>query len=114
MSKLGVLFAVALLMWGCFSRPTMMTRENFDQVQIGSSINSVIHTNGEPYSVHEKNGKEEYVYIERVTTGNTLIFENHYILYVQNGMVVGKDVTQEKNPPFDLIYQDDPNHNQYP
>ncbi len=91
-----------------------MTQESFDTIQVGSSIETVVQSMGEPYSIEEKNGTEEYTYVERVTNGNQLIYENHYTIVVQNGRVIGKTRTQKKMPGFDLIYQDDPNHNQYP
>ncbi len=116
-TKYRILFGLTsglLLLSGCFSRSSVMTRESFDGIQVGTPISEIERSAGEPYAVHHKNGMDEYEYIERVTTGNRLIYENHYTIYVQNGQVVGKSVSQEKVPAFDLIYQDDPNHNAYP
>jgi hypothetical protein len=114
MKKTLIIASVFLLFCGCFARHSMMTRDSYDEVQVGTPISEVVKKSGEPYAVHHKNGMDEYEYIERVTTGNQLIYENHYTLYVKDGSVVGKSVTQEKVPAFDLIYQDDPNHNTYP
>ncbi len=114
MKKRLLLLGMCIALSGCFSRSSAMTQETFATVQIGTPIEVVIQDMGEPYSTDTKNGMEEYVYIERVTTGNRLIYENHYILFVQGGVVVSKTVKQERPPSFDLIYQDDPNHNQYP
>lgn len=105
---------VCLLLCGCFSHHALMTQQSFDSIHVGSSIQTVVDSMGEPYSIHEKNGMEEYKYVERVTNGNYLIYENHYTIFVKNGTIVGKTRTQEQVPAFDLIYQDDPNHNQYP
>jgi len=105
---------LSMMLTGCFSRSTVMTQESFSTVQVGAPISHVVDTMGEPYSIQEKNGVEEYTYIERVTAGNRLIYENHYTLFVQNGVVIGKTTKQEKVPAFNLIYQEDPNHNQYP
>ncbi len=91
-----------------------MTQETFATVQVGAPIQNVISENGEPYSIRNKNGMEEYTYVERVANGNELIYENHFILFVQDGVVVGKSTTQERRPPYDVIYQGDPNHYQYP
>ena len=91
-----------------------MTQETFAIVQVGAPIQNVIKESGEPYSIRNKNGMEEYTYVERVSNGNALIYENHFILYVQDGVVVGKSTTQERRPPYDVIYQGDPNHPQYP
>ena len=92
----------------------MMTQESYAAVQIGTSIDRVTQEMGEPYSITTKNDGEEYSYIERITAGNRLLYENHYIFFVRQGVIVDKRIQQEKRPAFDLIYQDDPNHNQYP
>lgn len=88
--------------------------ESFDQVQVGEPIVEVVHKNGEPYTVNKTRSASEYKYVEKITSGNRLIYENHYTIFVQDGNVVGKTAVQERPPAFDLIYQDDPNHNQYP
>lgn len=108
------LMAICLIASGCFARSSMMTQETFDSVQVGVPINSVVQEHGDPYAIETKNGMEEYKYIERVTNGNQLIYETHFVLYVKGGVVVAKSSSQEKVPSYDLIYQDDPNHNQYP
>ena len=104
----------AIIMAGCFSRSAMMTQETYYSVQVGTPISTVIEQNGEPLYTETKDGMEEYHYVERMTSGNRLIYENHYIIYVKDGMVVAKTTSQERPPAFDMIYQDDPNHNQYP
>ena len=102
------------LLTGCFSKSSLMTMESFDQVQVGTPITNVIEKNGEPYTIHSSHGSSEYKYVEKITSGNRLLYENHYTLFVQDGTVVGKTAIQERPPAFDLIYQDDPNHSQYP
>ena|SRR3990167_3998234 len=114
MNRKFVLGIFCLVLSGCFARSSIMTQESFSSVQVGCPIETVVSSMGEPYSINTKNGMEEYVYIEKVTTGNRLIYENHYILFVQNGVVIAKTTKQEMPPAFDLIYQDDLNHNQYP
>lgn len=114
MKTYGWISAGCLLLTSCFARSAMMTHETFASIQTGTPIERIVSANGEPYSIETKNGVEEYRYVERVTNGNYLLYENRYTLYVKGGVVVGKDVKQEKVPGYDLIYQDDPNHNQYP
>jgi hypothetical protein len=114
MKRYGVIIAGLLLFCSCFSRSSMMTQETFSSIQVGTSIQVVVQENGEPYAVDQKNGLQEYKYVERITNGNQLIYENHFVLLVQDGVVVGKTSTREQVPAFGLIYQDDPNHNQYP
>jgi hypothetical protein len=109
--KYGICLGLFLLC-GCSSR--MMTLTSYDQIQVGEPIKAVVEKNGDPYGVDTKNGSTEYKYVEKVTSGNRLIYENHYTIYVKDGNVVGKTSVQERRPAYDLIYQDDPNHNQYP
>ena len=110
--KYGIYLPMLFLVWGCSSR--MMTMESYDQIRVGEPIATIIEKNGDPYLVDTKDGSTEYKYVEKVTTGNRLIYENHYTIYVKDGNVVGKTSVQERRPAYDLIYQDDPNHNQYP
>jgi len=98
----------------CFSASHMMTMETYDNIHVGTPIDLVVQDNGQPFSVSSSRGISEYKYVEKVTSGNRLIYENHYTLFVQDGKVTRKLATQERRPAFDLIYQDDPNHNQYP
>jgi hypothetical protein len=112
-SSKGLAFCL-LLLCGCFSKSAMMTQETFSSVQVGEPICTIVQENGEPYTIDEKNGMQEYKYVERITNGNRLIYENHFVIYVKDGVVVGKTSTREQVPAFGLIYQDDPNHNQYP
>jgi hypothetical protein len=105
-----LLLGAAFLM-GCFSRPALMTGMEYDSVQIGSSIAKLQEEIGKPYAIHAKeNGRMEYEYIERIDAGNHLIAENHYFLIVEEGKVVGKYMTRERPPAYDLIYQPEPNY----
>lgn len=108
------MMAVCLIASGCFAKSAMMTQQTFDSVQVGTPINAVVQEHGEPCAIETKNGMEEYQYVERVTNGNRLMYENHFVLYVKGGVVVAKSSSQETVPAYDLMYQDDPNHNQYP
>ena len=114
MSKNWIVLGICFMFCGCLSRSAMMTQDTFSSVQVGTPIQMIVQERGEPYSIRDKNGMEEYTYIERVTNGNQLVYENHFILFVRDGIVVGKTTTQEKRPAFELIYQDDPNHAKYP
>lgn len=115
MSK-SYLYSIGLVLFltSCFSASHMMTMETYDNVQVGTPIDLVVQENGQPSSVSSSHGTSEYKYVEKITSGNQLMYENHYTLFVQDGKVTGKTATQERRPAFDLIYQDDPNHNQYP
>lgn len=109
-----VAIGIACFLSSCFSTPHMMTMESYDNVQVGTPIDLVVQQNGRPSTVSTSHGTSEYKYVEKITAGNRLLYENHYTLFVQDGKVTGKTAVQERRPAFDLIYQDDPNHNQYP
>ncbi len=121
LSKAG--YARCLLPWiavlgltaGCFSRSTVMTRETFGDLLMGTPVATLEAEAGSPYSILNKgNGVQEYEYIERIDLGNALVAENHYYIVVKEGKVVGKHMCREKMPAYDLIYQEDPNHDYYP
>lgn len=98
------------LLAACLGHRTMMTRENYDDINLGATISQVTAVAGDPYSIHSKgDGTEEYEYIERIDMGRELVSENHYYIIFRNGQVVGKREKSERPPAYDLIYQCDPN-----
>ena len=100
---------------GCFSRNAYLTQDRYNQVEIGQPISTLIQQAGQPYSIHKnKSGEQEYEYIELFSTGTRLVYENHYIFVVKDGQIIEKKMRQKQEPPYDLIYQDDPNHHYYP
>jgi hypothetical protein len=115
MRSIFLLLLSTCILCSCFSRSTLMSREDYDNVQLGTSISQVTSKVGSPYAVHSRGGSiKEYEYIEKLTYGSTIPYENHYFILVSNGQVVGKRMSQERLPDYDLIYQEDPNHNTYP
>lgn len=106
LSLLALLFLAS-----CFTHSAMMTQETFGTISLGTPISEVVNEVGSPYAIHSKGGGvEEYEYVERVGSENSLIYENHYFLKVSQGQVVSKRMTREKLPAYDLIYQEDPNY----
>ncbi len=102
------------LLSSCFSRSSAMTDETYGSIQMGTPIESLYTQIGRPYAIHDKpNGVHEYEYIERIRNERSLVSENHYFLIVEDGKVVGKRVTQEKQRAFNLIYENDPNWDSY-
>jgi hypothetical protein len=88
----------------------MMTRQNFQDVQVGSSINDVENRVGSPYAIRKgPNGTQEYEYIERYYLNDEVVEENHYILVVKDGQVVSKRLNDKTPPAYDLIDDEDPN-----
>lgn len=114
LNKYVYLWSTLFLLTSCFSRSTFMSYSRYDEVEIGEPIEQVQAESGKPYAIHKKkDGTQEYEYIERINTGNQLVLENHYFLIVQDGKVVGKYVTRQQPPPYDLIYQEEPNYPSY-
>ncbi|NDD57725.1 MAG: hypothetical protein EBZ47_00525 [Chlamydiae bacterium] len=108
-------FILVALLCGCMTRNSYITQERYSQIQVGEPIASVVKEAGEPYSLTTNSrGEQEYLYIELFSTGTALVYENHYTFFVKDGKIVYKKMTKVKEPPYDLIYQDDPNHHYYP
>jgi hypothetical protein len=104
-----------LLLTACFSRASLMTRESFDSIDLGTSVTQLRTEAGEPYAIYSLAGdKEEYEYIERINMGNRLVSENHYFLTISNGQVVSKRSTSVQPPAYNILYQTDPNYSSYP
>lgn len=92
-----------------------MTYSEFDQIKIGTDVMDLKAEVGKPYAIHAKEGgTDEYEYIERVNSGNNLIAENHYFLIIKDGKVIGKYMSREGPPPYDLIYLKEPNYQGFP
>lgn len=105
---LGI-FSLAMLA-GCFARSHVMTRQDFDNITLGSSYSQVEQQVGKPYSVKKlSDGSYEYLYIERIRMGEQVVEQNRYTIVVQNGQVISKQFNQKTPPAYDLINDDDPN-----
>lgn len=90
-------------------------RLDYNRILLGTPASQVVQCYGEPYAVHEIDHETlEYEYIERVSMNNELVYENHYFLTIVNGQVVCKRFTEENRPPFDQMYEYDPNYPAYP
>jgi hypothetical protein len=114
MDKIKYLFLMILLC-GCFTRSAYLSQETYNSIQVGESISTVVDKAGDPYTVRTlKSGEQEYEYIELFSTGTSLVYYNHYFFVVKDGKIVGKRMVYRQEPPYDLIYQDDPNHPYYP
>lgn len=91
------------------------TRLDFNNIQLGMQASDVVNRYGEPYSVRElRGGALEYQYVERISMNQELVYENHYFLTIKDGKVVSKRFREENRPPFDQMYQADPNYPSYP
>ncbi len=100
-----------LLLTACFSRSSLMTRETFDGIDLGTSAADVRNEAGDPYAVHFLAGdREEYEYVERVNIGGRMLMEHHYYLTISGGEVVAKRTSTETPPAYNIMYEADPNY----
>lgn len=87
-----------------------MTRNDFDNVELGTSIKQVVNQYGSPVCIRkQQDGTLIYRYIERYPVGNETVEENKYDLVVKDGQVVSKRYNYELPPAYDEIYNEDPN-----
>ncbi len=99
-----------LFLTSCFSRTALMTRESYDSITVGTHIADVQAQIGKPESVRSKGSDiEEYEYVERIRVNLDYTVENNYYLEVLNGIVVGKRMTTQRSPAYDLMYETEPN-----
>ncbi len=92
-----------------------MSHQTYDSIKSGMSVADLTKEVGKPYAMHSKeDGSVEYEYIERIDNGISVVAENHYFIIVQGDEVVGKYMTSETPPAYDLIYQEEPNYPGYP
>ena len=83
-----------------------MTYDGYDQVVMGESIANVQVLVGRPYEIKELSPtKKEYIYIERISIGDDRELFRRYILTVENGKVINKQVKEESTPPVQFFGQ---------
>lgn len=101
-----------LILCSCFTRSTVINRDAYDSINLGTPVAEVEKKVGDPYQVRKySNGTEVYEYIERIyAVENEIIEENHYYFWIKNGQVVSKRITNSRQSNFDLIDEDDPNN----
>ncbi len=92
-----------------------MTRLDFNEIMLGTSIGEVLNCYGDPYAVSEPPcGGVQFEYIERITMNSVLVYENHFYLLIMDDIVVSKYFSEEDRPAFDEMYQQDPNYPNFP
>lgn len=86
------LYSAALIfVSGCMTAP-LMQESYFNQVASGVNISDVECIYGEPYEVRIlSNGRQEYVYIQRIDLGRSAVEQLEFVFVVDQGTVVGKD-----------------------
>jgi hypothetical protein len=70
----------------------MMTRQTYDKIAIGTSVEEVEELAGAPYDISSgEEGKAYYRYLERIQVGPNQVCQETYLLTVVNGRVVAKE-----------------------
>lgn len=88
----------------------MMSRSDYENVQLGAPISSVVKEYGDPVLIKaNKDGSQSYLYIERIFMGEEVVLENKYSIIVKNGKVVNKRMNWEEPPAYSEIYEEQPN-----
>jgi hypothetical protein len=106
---LGALSSALLLLAAC-AGGAIMTRSDFDNIEMGTPVTEVVQKYGSPVKIKDnKNGTMSYEYIERLPIGEQTVQENNYFLIIRDGKVVGKRYNEELPPEYDEIYEEDPN-----
>ena len=99
-----------LLILAACASGAIMTRSDFDNIELGTPISEVVKQYGDPVTLrNNKNGTQSYEYIERLPIGEQTVQENNYFVIVRNGKVVSKQYNQELPLESDEIYEEDPN-----
>lgn len=74
----------------------LMNQQNYNQIQVGMAIEEVQSIAGQPYRVNHPNpSTQTYEYIERFDVGAGKTHQNTYVLTIQNGKVIDKQITNE-------------------
>jgi len=101
---------LSLLLFAACATGAIMTRSDFDNIQMGTPISDVVQHYGDPVKTKDnKDGTQSYEYIERLPIGEQTVQENNYTLIVRDGRVVGKRYNEELPPDYDQLYQENPN-----
>ena len=104
-----VLSSTLLFLAACASG-ALMTRSDYDNIEIGTPISEIVQKYGDPLTLkNRKDGSQSYEYIERRQIGEQTVEENKYFIIVKNGKVVSKRYNQELPPEYDELYEEDPN-----
>lgn len=80
-----------------------MTMGEFYHVPLGMKEEEIVEQFGSPESItNEEGGQVAYHYVERLTNGLRVIEERYYSFIFMNGALVGKRVSQENTPPYQI------------
>ena len=105
-----VALSSALLLLAACASGAVMTRSDFDNIELGTPVSEVVKKYGDPVRVkNHRDGSQSYEYVERLPIGEQTVQENNYYILIKNGQVVSKRYKEEFPQDFDEIYEEDPN-----
>ena len=99
----SMLAVMIVMMMASCTTTTVITKEQFNDIDIGMTFDEVKQLVGEPYDIKRvEPSLVEYLYIERVERGtNGRAEQRHYIFDVRDGKVESKRY-KEMLTPFDV------------
>ena len=104
-----IFLSLIFLLTSCFSKQVLMTRGDYNQIEIGMSVQDIEKAYGCPYRICSKaDNTETYEYIEKIRIGKEIIEQRRYYIVISGGKVIGKYMKFSSPPPFKAIYSDDP------
>ncbi len=93
------LLPLLLLFTACTFRP-MLGRFDYEGVERGTSIATVLESYGEPDDIRfNGDATEEYVYIERIQVSPRITEHVSYIFKVEEGAIVDKEIERDEALP---------------
>ena len=105
--KISLLFLAMLLMFSCQSGGReLMTKNEFDAVQTGTSVQVLVKEHGKPYEIRDVNPtRKDYIYIERFQAPHGMREDRHYIFEIVDGKVKDKYFYQEGKDTIDYMLE---------
>ena len=87
-----LLLGFSLCVLSCDLSTAVMTKQTYESIQIGTSIEEVEELAGPPYDTSSgEDGKVYYRYLERIQTGPNQVCQETYLLTVTHGRVITKE-----------------------
>ncbi len=84
------------------SHSSMLTKFDYEKVERGTSISTVIEKHGDPSDIRFlDDGSQEYVYIERVEVSPRITEHVLYVFKVKDEAIVDKEI--ERDEPLPVI-----------
>jgi hypothetical protein len=102
--KIIILFSL-LFCLGCHpSGEKVMTKNEFDAIQTGTTDKVLVQEHGKPYHIQQINPAiKNYIYIERFHAPHGVREYRHYVFEIKDGRIVSKHFYQEGQTTIDYL-----------